>query len=381
MSKHTIFDANNLYKAFLKSRKSSPWKEHTQKFEINWLAEISKLQKELETRTYKSGARYGFVLHERGKTRMIHGSNIRDRIVRHSLCDNVLEPVLRPKLIYDNCASVKGRGISLSRKRLKVHLRKYFAKYHTNEGYILLIDFSGYYDNIRHALAMREVAKHLKDEYSIWLLEEIFRNFRIDVSYMSNEEINKLMHSKFSALEYNKVPASLKTGKKFLDKSLDIGDQSSQIIGIYFPTCLDNYIKIVKGMKYYGRYMDDSYIISNDKEELKILLEELLKEADKLGIIINLRKTRICKLSKKFRFLQNSYFLTGTGKVVEQINPKRLTAMRRKLKKIHKKVANGQLECEIVEQMFRSWYGGYYKVMSRRQRFNVQNLYKSLYGK
>lgn len=39
-------------------------------------------------------------------------------------------------------------------------------------------------------------------------------------------------------------------------KSVGIGSQISQISGVYYPTRIDNYCKIVKGMKYYGRYMD-----------------------------------------------------------------------------------------------------------------------------
>lgn len=380
MNEHIIFDANNLYQAFLKSQKSSPWKEQTQKFEMNWLAEITMLQKELREKTYKIRPRNSFVLRERGKTRLIHGSHIRDRIVSHSLCDNVLEPILRPKLIYDNCASLKGRGISLSKKRLKVHLRKYYAKHKTNEGYILLVDFSGYYDNIRHDVLKKQVAEYIKDEYTLWLLDKILEAFRVDVSYLSDDEIDKLMYGKFSALEHNTVPAKYKTGEKFLEKSMDIGEQSSQSLGIFHPTPVDNLVKIVKGIKYYGRYMDDSYAISHDKEVLKELLNCIVEATKKLGIIINLRKTRICKLSKKFRFLQNSYFLTETGKIVEQINPKRLTAMRRKLKKLHRKMLKGETKYEDIKQMFKSWYCGYYKVMSKQQRFNLEELYKSLFN-
>ena len=38
---------------------------------------------------------------------------------------------------------------------------------------------------------------------------------------------------------------------------------------------IDNYCKIVKCMKYYGRYMDDIYIIHEDKEYLKGLLNDI----------------------------------------------------------------------------------------------------------
>lgn len=62
-----------------------------------------------------------------------------------------------------------------------------------------------------------------------------------------------------------------------MHKSLGIGSQISQISGIYYPSKMDNYCKIVKGIKFYGRYMDDTYIIGNSKEELKSLLDDIDK--------------------------------------------------------------------------------------------------------
>lgn len=91
-----------------------------------------------------------FMLVERGKIRAITGLEIEDRIVRHSLNDFILMPRIRPLLIYDNGASIKHRGITFSRNRLEYHLHNYYKKYGTNEGWIMLLDVSKYYDNIRH---------------------------------------------------------------------------------------------------------------------------------------------------------------------------------------------------------------------------------------
>ena len=58
-----------------------------------------------------------------------------------------------------------------------------------------------------------------------------------------------------------------------MSKSIDIGDQLSQVIGICYPHSIDNYIKYVRGQKFYGRYMDDWYIMNwsyvNKKHSLK----------------------------------------------------------------------------------------------------------------
>ena len=50
------------------------------------------------------------------------------------------------------------------------------------------MDYSKFYDNIPHDIAYKEIAKHVTDEFSLWLLDLIFDNYKIDVSYMKEEK-------------------------------------------------------------------------------------------------------------------------------------------------------------------------------------------------
>lgn len=369
---------NKQYKV---SVKSSKWKESTQKFMMNFLRYIFEIQDDLINRTLQNGPTQEFELHERGRIRPITSIQIRDRIVRHSLCDEVLLPEVRKHIIYDNCASIKGRGISQQRKRFEIHLHKYYQLY-GNDGYILFGDFSKFYDNIIHEIAKRELLKLFNDdEFIDWLLTLIFKGFQIDVSYMSDEEYETCMIDTFNKLEYRNIPKEKLTGEKWMEKSVNIGDQLSQVIGIYYPYPIDNYVKYVRQQKFYGRYMDDWYIMNPSKEELENLLENVCKIAAELGIHINRKKTRIVKISSKYKFLQIKYTLTDTGKVIKRINPDRVTAMRRKLKKLAVKVENEEADYDNVENMFRGWMGGHYKLLSREQRKNLIQLYEDLFSK
>lgn len=140
-----------------------------------------------------------------------------------------------------------------------------------------------------------------------------------------------------------------------------------------YPIPIDNYIKIVRSVKFYGRYMDDSYVIHESKEFLEDLLQEIVRIAQSIGITVNTRKTRICKLSSMWRFLQIQYSLTETGRVIQKINLKRLTCMRRKMKKLVHKLSEKQFE-----DWYQSWFCNHYRVMSNQQRDNLNALYKEL---
>lgn len=378
---NTVYDLNSLYNAYLAAKKESDWKPQVQKYEMDFLPRIVESKSDLKNRTYKSKDSTEFIIRERGKTRPITGLQMSDRVIRHSLCDNVLTPSLLNYMIYDNGASLKNKGIDFSRERFEKHLHMYYREHGSNDGYVLLMDYSKFYDNIPHETAYNAVAKHVKDDFSLWLLKCVFDNFKIDVSYMDDDEYANCMNAPFDSAKYRlNIPKSKHTGEKYMYKSVNIGDQCSQIIGIYYPTPIDNFIKIVKGQKYYGRYMDDSYVIHESKEFLYNLSLEVIEKAKELGIILNQKKTRIVKLSDYYKFLQISYSLTDSGRLIRKINPKRIVDMRRKLKKLNTMVKNGERTQEEVENMFKAWMGSHCHLMSKLQRDNLNLLYYDLFG-
>lgn len=368
-----IFDGNLLYESFQRAKQGSEWKPQVQRFEMNYLIELSNLQRELESGDYTFQSSVEFTLHERGKKRCITGEQIKDRVSKHGLCDEILTPAVRKYLIYDNGASVEGKGMDFTRKRLLTHLRKYYQTHHTNDGYILLIDFSKYYDNIRHDRLMEQFEKYIKDEKALDFLRKVIDRSKVDVSYMTDEEYAGCMDTVFNSLDYQEVDKSLLTGEKYMYKHLNIGDQVAQIAGIIYPIPIDNYVKIVKGVKFYGRYMDDSYAIHESKEFLEELLQGIMEIAKELGITVNTRKTRICKLSSLWRFLQVQYSLTDTGRVIQKINPKRLTTMRRKMKKLVYILPEKEFD-----DWFNSWFQNHYRIMSKQQRANMNTLHNQL---
>ena len=381
MIKMEIADTNVLYEAYLASMKGSSWKREPEMFEHDWMEEIYNLKQELLNKTYKTLPCTEFRINERGKIRHIHGGRMRDRVVRHALCDNVLGPALKPYLIHNNGASQKGKGLSFARSMFEKDLHNYYLKHGSNDGYVGFVDFSKFYDNIHHDLIKEYVYPKIPEDMH-WLMDEILRSMEIDVSYMTDEEYKGCMERKFNSVEYYEtIPKYLRTGKRFMKKSVNIGDQVSQDIGVFFPHRIDNYAKIVRGLKYYGRYMDDIYFIVPTREEALSVVEGIKKAAKELHLFINDKKTRIVRLSDNYRYLQIKYRLTETGKVIKRINPKQVTRERRKIKKYFKMMERGEIPYEDIEQAYKSWMGAYTPLMSRKQTRNMKELYKDLFGK
>lgn len=376
-----LTDLNLLYDSYIASMKGSFWKKEPQKFSIDFLSEIIKLKNELENHTYKTLDGSEFTLNERGKIRHIHASRMRDRVVRHALCDGELNDALSPYLIYNNGASQKGKGISFTRKMFEKDLHNFWLKHHTNDGYIGFIDFSKFYDNVRHDKVKELVLPKLSEEGK-WIFNEVLKTMEVDVSYMTDEEYSQCLETKFDSLWYYKnIPKSMRTGEKMMAKGLGIGDQVSQSIGIFFPTLIDNYVKIVRGCKWYGRYMDDMYIICKNKEELISIINGIIEITQKIGMYINHKKTKIIKLSNQYKFLQIKYSLNKKGKVVKKINPKSVTRERRRIKAYKRLFDLGKLPYKDIENACRSWMGEYSKIMSKKQIQHIKDLYFKFFDK
>ncbi len=93
----------SLLKAHRKARRGKQYESSTISFEMNLADNLTRLSNELNDGTYKIQGYYSFVIRD-PKVRTIHALNYPDRVVQHSICDEVLEPVLDKRLNYDNAS-------------------------------------------------------------------------------------------------------------------------------------------------------------------------------------------------------------------------------------------------------------------------------------
>ena len=176
-------NANALIDGYKRVKKASGWKTKTQSFGLNLLREVQSLQKDLRNGTYKQEKGTTFNLCEQGHLRCIKALTVRDTVAQHALCNEVLIPAVRKHLIHDNGASLKGKGISFTRKRFEQHLRWHYQRYGT-EGYVLKIDFRKYFDNIRHDVLLGMLLPLIKTyPYVEDNLLRILEGNRVDISF------------------------------------------------------------------------------------------------------------------------------------------------------------------------------------------------------
>lgn len=311
-----VFSYAHLYNAYKKCRKGVAWKASTQKYITQAPLNVFTTWKQLQTGKFKSAGFTEFDLFERGKHRHIRSVTINERVVQRCLCDNALVPMLERTFTYDNGASMKNKGYHFAVRRLCQHLHEHYRK-HGNDGYILLFDFSKFFDRVSHKIVKAIVNREFSDE-------------------------------RLKRLIFYFVDA-------FGDEGLGLGSQISQTFALASANRLDHYIKEVCRIRGYGRYMDDGYLIHESKEYLQRCLEGIKRICAELEITLNVKKTQVVKLSRGFSWLKVRFYLTDTGRIIRKIYRRSVTKMRRKLKSFVALVDRGIMTPADVYMSWQSW--------------------------
>lgn len=336
-----VFSYKNLYRAYKKCRRHVSWKCSVQKFIVNAPLLVYRLYKALMAGKFKSSGFYEFDLYERGKARHIRSVVMKERVVQRCLCDNALVPRLMPTFIHDNGACMKGKGYSFANRRINRHLLRHIRK-HGRNGYILVYDFSKFFDRVSHDLIKGIISRAFEDKRIV-------------------------------NLTYHFIDA-------FGSVGLGLGSQISQVLALASASRLDHEIKERLRVKAYGRYNDDGYIIHESKEFLHECLNRIREICGELEITLNIKKTQIVKLSRGFTWLKVHHLIAESGQHIKKIYKRSVVKQRQKFKKFRKHVDAGLMLMSDVEAARASWFGYARNFNSWRTRGSMAECYNRLFG-
>ncbi len=267
----------NLLLAFKKAKKGKSKKWYVQEFESNLHNEIRKLKRELETQIYNPSPLKRFIIRD-PKTRVIHASDFRDRVIHHAVC-NIIEPIFEKTFIYDSYANRKNKGTHVGLKRFDYFKRKVtrngellhkFQDKNVIVGYALKADIKHYFDTVDIEILMNVIRKKIKDEKFLRVIKIILDNHTF----------------------------------KIKGKGMPLGNLTSQFFANVYLNELDYYIKHNLKAKYYIRYVDDFVILHRSKGKLllyKWLIGNFLKQ--KLKLELHPNKSKIIALHNGVKLL------------------------------------------------------------------------------
>ena len=334
-------DLNNLMEAARLSSRNVRRKASVQKYNMALMWNLEETREKLLN---GEDVRQGFIefdLHERGKARHIRSMHFKERVVQRCICDFALVPVLTRPLVYDNGASLKGKGIHFAINRLRGMLMRYWRIHGNWNGWVLQVDFSKYFDNVQH------------------------------------NPVHDLLWSSFKDERLRDLAWSFVTA--FGDEGIGIGSQVSQILAVAYADRADHALKERYRLGMSIRYMDDTIVISDSRERLEEALEGLRAIWAGLGIIVNDKKTQIIPM-KKFTFLKVRLQLLDGGKVLMKPCRASFERMRRKLRSFHRFWLARKMSMEQIDAAYTSWYGFQSHLHAHKALRNTDEYFNKLFG-
>ena len=217
-------------------------------------------------------------------------------------------------------ASQTGKGTDDGLMRLKTHMVDYYRREgHGADGWVLKGDVRHFFASIDHRKLKRKL-KAVLDKRGV------------------DPRVYELLCIYIDVME----------------DGLPLGYQTSQLFALMFLDEFDHIIKEKYRIKYYGRYMDDFYIICSDKKKLQCILRDVRALMDSYGLELN-QKTAIFPLRNGIDFLGFHSYLTDTGAVIQKLRRDSSKRMKNKIRYWETAYPAGEVTKQEILRSFDAW--------------------------
>lgn len=290
----------DLYAAFLCAKRHKGSKPYVKRFERHLMQNLTELRDTLWYRTYKPAPSSCFII-ERPKKREVFAAQFRDRVVHH-LYYNYTHELYERTFIADSYSCIPGRGTHYGIQRLADHIRRASQNY-TKTCYVMKLDIRGYFMHIDRQQLLEIATQSLEKmsartdiadkELLLWLTREIIlldpnKNCRI----IGNED-------DWTGLDPAKSMRFVNSGK-----GMPIGNLTSQLFSNVYLNEFDQFMKRTLHCRHYGRYVDDAYVVSTDKEWMLSLVPDIKRFlSERLGLTLHMGKLTVTDTRYGVEFL------------------------------------------------------------------------------
>lgn len=284
------FAMADLVQAWLDCRRNKRQSASAQAFEANAERNLCVLRAELLNQTYTPGRSICFVV-THPKPREVWAADFRDRVVHHLLY-NAIAPRFIASFDTGSAACIPGRGTLYAAQRLEHDVRSITQNW-SRPAFYLKMDLANFFVAIDKRVLQAQLHKKITDPYWRWLTDTV------------------LMHDPRTDFELRgdpyllqRVPAYKRLVNAPADTGLPIGNLSSQFFANVHLNALDQFAKHQLRGRYYGRYVDDFYLLHESAQWLNEALARINTfMPQRLGAQLNPRKTILQPLDRGIDFV------------------------------------------------------------------------------
>lgn len=289
-------DLNRAYEAASRGKSKKP---QVVQFADNLELNIEALVYEIYSKSYRPRPSTAFIVNKPVK-REIFAADFRDRVVHHFLFNQV-NSWWDARFINDNYSCRKGKGTLYGIRRLDHHIRSVSNNY-SKKAYILKLDLQGYFMSLDRKLLYKRAMWGLNRQFPEGgYVYQICRFLWKTIIF--NDPLENVQLGCPRAA-WKGLPPSKSLFRQPKGKGIAIGNLTSQLLSNIYLDQLDRRVTLGMGFKHYGRYVDDFYIVSNNRSELVVAMKSIegyLKR--ELSLNLHPHKRHLQECSKGVAFL------------------------------------------------------------------------------
>ena len=325
--------------AYMEARKNGKRKTmDEQRFETAEVENLVELTDELYDKTYKPSRGIAHVIRN-PVIREIFAAKFRDRVVHHWVYDKIYDWWDR-HFIFDAYSCRKGKGILKGIKRLDMMVRR-ASKNYTEEVFIVKMDIKAYFVNIDRKILYKRVMWGVDKQYEDRKDSKEYEILKYVIREIIFDDPVKGAIRKGWPEAWRKLPKSKSLIYQTKGVGIVIGNLTSQLFSNILLDELDRYIKFTLGYKYYGRYVDDFFIVLNAKQldQFKRDKKAIEEEVKRLGLTLHPNKFSIQKMERGAQFI---------GGVIYPRHTQPSERMKKKFRLAMKEYVNGKKSVDSI---------------------------------
>jgi retron-type reverse transcriptase len=254
-----LISLENLYLSWRRFRSGKHERPDVIVFERHLENNLFQLADDLAVGRYSHGAYKKFYIRD-PKFRVVHKAAVRDRIVHQALFD-ALCPEFEKRFFFDSYSSRLGKGTHAAIARLVKFIRAESRNGRQNV-WVLHGDVKDFFSSVKHIILSGQLRRIIADSKYLSLCEKVIKSFEAQPG-----------------------------------RGLPLGNLTSQLFANVYLHEFDYYIKHCLRVKFYVRYNDDFFIVSQNLgylEKIGELSQKFLDE--KLNLVLPKEKIKITRL-------------------------------------------------------------------------------------
>lgn len=287
---------DDLEVAFYKARRHKVATKDEATFEINLPQNLRQLTEDIYYRVYEPSAGIAFInVSPSGVAREIYAAPFRDRVVHHYICGYVMDWWDR-HLQPGSASCRKGKGTLYAINKLVRQIQAASCNY-SQPICVYKGDLQGFFMSLPREKLLERAKWGLRRQFAGNKLPHFYHlDFAWEKVLM--QDPTKTVRYRGRKSDWNVVPPSKILSCQPPGHGIVIGNLTSQLASNFYLDQVDRFIKFDLGYDYYGRYVDDFYIIfpAGELDLFMGKLEELSRFIEyKLQLKLHPHKCKIYK--------------------------------------------------------------------------------------